>query len=115
MTIDQSEVLRYLGYTNQNIDPNMASLLEQCIIEIKELAVKNFIFDVYDIDQRDHAIALKDTVLVMESKDIVNHLAQSDKCVLMAASLGLEVDMRIAFYSKTITFNFQLIYFFAII
>ena len=101
MIIDKSEVLRYLGHTNQFIDLNLNTLLDECILEIKELASKRFVYDTYDIKIKDHSIVLKNTILIMESKDIVNHLAKSDKCVLMATSLGLEVDMRIAFYFKT--------------
>lgn len=101
MIIDRAKVLRYLGHTNQAIDANTEALLKQCIAEIKELAFKKFIYESYNIHKKNHSITLKDTILVMESKDIRAHLAYSDKCTLMAASLGLEVDRKIAYYSKT--------------
>ena len=89
MEINKGEVLRYLGHTNQNIDVNTDKLLNECILEINELLCKKFIYEVFQIDKQDDCIVLKDTILEMKSKDIVNHLAKSDKCVLMAASLCL--------------------------
>ncbi len=37
MEIPQGEVLRYLGYRNQRIDPAMMSLIEECRAETKVL------------------------------------------------------------------------------
>ncbi|HHX62730.1 MAG TPA: hypothetical protein GX707_18750 [Epulopiscium sp.] len=101
MTIDKLEVLRYLGHTNQDIDSNTEQLLNECLIEINELMTKKFVYELFDMDKKENSISLRDTILVMESKDISNHLAKSDKCVLMAASLGLQVDIKIAYYSRT--------------
>ena len=100
MTIDKLEILRYLGHTNQAIDSNTKQLLNECLVEIHHLMANKFVYDVFDLHKEENTISLQNTILVMESKDIANHLAKSDKCVLMAASLGLEVDMRIAYYSK---------------
>lgn len=101
MTIDKLEILRYLGHTNQVIDSNTEQLLNECLIEVNELMTPKFVYDVFDIDKDNNSIGLRNTILLMESKDIASHLGKSDKCVLMATSLGLEVDMKIAYYSKT--------------
>ncbi len=101
MNIDKLEVLRYLGHTNQNIDSNTEQLINDCLVEIQNLMACKFTYETFNMDKKDNSISLIDTVLVMESQDIANHLAKSDKCVLMAATLGLDVDMKIAYYSKT--------------
>ena len=101
MTIDRLEILRYLGHTNQAIDNNTEQLLNECLVEIHELMATNFVYEIFDLDKTHNSISLRGTILVMESKDIANHLAKSDKCTLMSATLGLQVDMRIAYYSKT--------------
>ncbi len=101
MTLDKLEILRYLGHTNQAIDSNTEKLLNECLIEINQLMANKFVYEVFDLDKEDSSISLRDTILTMESHDIASHLAKSDKCVLMAASLGLQVDMKIAYYSKT--------------
>ncbi len=100
MIIDKLEILRYLGHTNQGIDNNTEQLLNACLLEIDNLMANKYVYNVFDLDKRENTISLKNTILTMESKDIASHLAKSNKCVLMAASLGLEVDMRIAYYSK---------------
>lgn len=101
MTIDKTEVLRYLGHTNQAIDPNIGQLLDECLIEITKIMTPKFVYETFMLGKEEDAISLQGTILVMESKDIADLLANSDKCVLMAASLGLEVDRKIAYYAKT--------------
>lgn len=101
MTIDKLEILRYLGHTTQDIDSNTNQLLNECLLEINDLISKQSVYKAFDIDHQENSIILINTILIMESKDIAKHLANSDKCVLMAASLGLEVDMKIAYYAKT--------------
>lgn len=100
MRIDKSEILRYLGHTNQNIDSHTEKLLNECLVEIHHLMANKYVYDIFDMDKEEDSVSLRDTILLMKSKDIANHLAKSDKCVLMAASLGLEIDMRITYYSK---------------
>ncbi len=101
MNIEKTEVLRYLGYNNQNIDENTNQLLHECMTEILDIMKKNYVYDIYDIFRDENRIFLKNTTLTTQSKDLCHHLQKSDKCVIMAASLGLEVDQRIAYYSKT--------------
>ncbi|NLI89551.1 MAG: Vitamin B12 dependent methionine synthase activation protein [Epulopiscium sp.] len=101
MIVCKKEALRYLGYNKQNIDNNTKYLLDECIEELTGLINKKSVYKIFNIEWENEAIHLEDTILHMESKDIANHLAKSDKCALMAASLGLEVDMKIAFYART--------------
>lgn len=100
MHIDRVEVLRYLGYKRQNIDEAMENLLTECIVEINEIARKSFVYNIYDIEREKDRIALKNTNLIFQSKDLSKHLHNSDKCALMAVTLGLEADKKIAYYSK---------------
>jgi len=99
MYLDKLEILRYLGYNNQNIDINIEKYINECIDEIKALSQKRFVYANYKIEKEDH-LALKDTTFTSNSKDLAKHLSQSSYCTLMAASLGLEVDKKIAYYTK---------------
>ena len=100
MHIDRMEVLRYLGHKNQCIDEATERLLEECMVEINNISKKSFVYNIYDIEKEGDKIALKETSLIFDSKDLHMHLNNSDKCALMAATLGLEVDRRIAYYAK---------------
>lgn len=100
MNIDKKEVLRYLGYNNQALDQVMENLLEECVEEIKEVLKKNYVYYIYDIERQKDRIRFKETNLVFQSKDLSQHLQNSDKCALLAATLGLEIDKRLAYYSR---------------
>lgn len=101
MVIDKNEVLRYLGYRGQNIDANIESLLEECMNELKIISKGKYVYNIFDIEKCNRNIILKDTTLSLSGGDINKHLMYSEKCILMSATLGLEVDKRISIYSRT--------------
>jgi hypothetical protein len=101
MHIDRNEALRYMGYRGQSMDENMEKLLDACIDEVTDISKKSFTYEIFDIERTDEGIFLKGTTLVLRGEDIDAHLAKAEKCVVMAVTLGLEIDKRIAFYSKT--------------
>lgn len=101
MVIDKNEVLRYLGYRGQNIDANIGNLLEECINELQIISKGKYVYNIFGIKRCDRRIILKDTTLSLFGEDINKHLMYSKRCALMAVTLGLEVDKRIALYSRT--------------
>ena len=101
MYIDREEVLRYMGYRGQNIDHTTEKLLNDCIDEVARVSKESFLYEIFDIERTVKGLCLKGTTLTLGGEDIGKHLANSEKCALMAVTLGLEVDKRISFYSKT--------------
>jgi len=101
MYIDREEVLRYMGYRGQNIDHTTEKLLNDCIDEVARVSKESFLYEIFDIERAAEGLCLKGTTLTLAGEDIGRHLAGSEKCALMAVTLGLEVDKRINFYSKT--------------
>ncbi|MBW9158225.1 vitamin B12 dependent-methionine synthase activation domain-containing protein [Clostridium tagluense] len=100
MRINKKEVLRYLGYKNQKIDKSIIDLIEVCCDEVIDICKESFVYEIFDIDRKNDEIILLGSTLVLKDMDIKNHLANSKKCVVLAATLGIEVDSRIAFYSR---------------
>lgn len=100
MKIDKKEVLRYLGYKNQEIDKNLTDLIEACCEEVIDISKENFVYEIFDIERKNQEISLLGSTLVLKDMDIINHLSASKKCVVMAATLGIDIDNRIAFYSR---------------
>lgn len=100
MNIDRKEVLRYLGYKNQSIDEVMEKLIDEAMIEIKEIMRRNYVYNIYDIENQSEKVILKNTNIIFQSKSLGEHLHNSDRCALMAATLGIEVDKRIQYYSR---------------
>jgi len=89
--IDKKEVLRYLGYKGIS-DEKTDVLVDLCIKEICLSAFPKTIYAIFDIDGEN----LKNTVLTLRGNDIKYHLSGCSKCVLMAATLGADVERKIA-------------------
>ncbi|MBU3145052.1 vitamin B12 dependent-methionine synthase activation domain-containing protein [Clostridium sp. CF012] len=101
MKIDKREVLRYLGYKNQEIDKSLTDLIEACCKEVIDICKESSVYEIFDIERKNDEIFLLGSTLVLKDKDILNHLSDSKKCLVMAATLGIEVDRRISYYSRT--------------
>lgn len=101
MKIDKNEVLRYLGYKNQEIDKSLTDLIEDCCKEVIEVCKESFVYEIFNMERKNHEIFLLGSTLVLKDIDIINHLSDSKKCLVMAATLGIDVDSRISYYSRT--------------
>lgn len=100
MNISYNEVLHYLGYKGQEADENTMGLIDDCIAELGSIVQKKYIYDFFDLTKKDEQIILPGSILAFPGRDIKRHLQYSVRCAVMAVTLGLEVDKRIAFYSK---------------
>lgn len=89
--IDKKEVLRYLGCKG-NPDEKTDALVNLCIKEICLSANPKTVYAIFDIDGDN----LKNTIFTLCGDDIKNHLSGCSKCVLMAATLGAEVERKLA-------------------
>lgn len=101
MDINRGEVLRYLGYKNQQIDDELNNLIDSCIEEIKDISKPLYTYRVFDVKAQDNRANVLGTGLVLDGRDIYNHLKYSKKCAILASTLGVGVDNRIRYLSKT--------------
>lgn len=99
LNIDKNQILRYLGYRGQEISNEIHSLIEECIKEIKTLVSLRSTYK-YSKVQINNQVNLIDIDLKLEGKDIIRHLEKSNRCCVMAATLGSEVDRKILYYEK---------------
>lgn len=97
---NKSEVLRYLGYQGQDIDEMTDHIIEESMEEIRGLIEERFVYQFFNIDRKADYLLLKNTELRLRGNSIRKHLADSKDCILMAATLGSEVDRRIKYYEK---------------
>lgn len=98
--IDRSEVLRYLQTSEDLEDENINRLIDESIAEIKELINFRYLYQKFAVEHADEEIKIKDTTLTLKGKSIKKHLKNSDEIYLMAATLGAQVDKKIAYYEK---------------
>lgn len=101
MHIDKKEALRYMGYRGQKRDEKLDRLLDDCISEVKDVSKESFTYEIFDIEEKEEGLHLLGTTLVLQGKAVGRHLRKSEKCAVMAATLGIEIDKRISYYSRT--------------
>lgn len=98
LSIDKREVLRYLGYRDQDIDSRINLLIDEGIDEIRVLVKPRYIYKLFDIDRDNEKIYLEQCTLELEGKGIARHLKNAQSCILMAVTLGNDIDTKIRYY-----------------
>ena len=101
LSINKSEVLRYLGHNGQGINDDLNQKINQCIDETKEEIDSKYVYEVYDIKNNieSHTVEFKNSNLKITSKDVSELLKDCDKCILMGATLGFNIEKNIRRYS----------------
>ena len=99
--IDKSEVLRYLNTAEDFAEQSIHNLIDEAIVELKEIINFRYIYKKFPIEVRESGVDIKNTTLYLKGNSIVKHLKNSPEVFLMAATLGNQVDKRISYYEKT--------------
>lgn len=97
---NKAEILRYLGHGNQEIDSITDRLIDESIYEINCLKKEKSIYNFFHIQRGNGEIRLDNSNLRLRGNDIEKHLNKSEICILMAVTLGHDVDTRIRYYEK---------------
>ncbi len=92
MEINREEVLRYLGSAAISLDSELEQLLEDCIREIKEIARPQYTFEVCRIEINANEVSVRDKGLGLKGFSLSKHLQGAEEAIIMAATLGAEVD-----------------------
>ena len=58
VTVEKSEVLRYLGHNGQEIDNDLNSKINQCIKETKNEIDTKYVYQIYDIKKESVSVSL---------------------------------------------------------
>jgi hypothetical protein len=95
MTV-REEALSYMGYRGQAMGPELEARLDEAVARCGSLAKPAAVWREFAIERTEAGLALKGAVLVLPGKSIARHLEGCERAVLMAATLGLEIDREIA-------------------
>ncbi|ABR49502.1 Vitamin B12 dependent methionine synthase, activation region [Alkaliphilus metalliredigens QYMF] len=98
MEMSRSEVLRYLGHKQQKIDAGLNQLIDSCMKEMTEIAKPRYVYEFFEITEVQEAAIVLNESLTLKGKSITNHLKDCSKCVLLAGTLGINVDRQIKQY-----------------
>lgn len=82
------EVLRYLGAGQGQVPEELLETVRRCGAEIQTAARPKAIWRVFSLEKT----RLADTNVTLTGQDIRRHLADCHQCVLMAATLGADVE-----------------------
>ena len=93
VTVEKSEVLRYLGHNDDLVKQEFKDYMA-FFPDIEEL-----ITGIIKKDLNLNTVQFENTNLILKSKDISELLRDCDKCVLMCATLGFNIEKNIRRYS----------------
>lgn len=102
--INKNEVLRYLEYKGQDISDNLKNTIDECIEITKDKINPRYILRVYPISREnqnlnDNEIVIEGSNLKLKSKDLHNLLYDCNECIVMSATLGIDIEKEIRKYS----------------
>ena len=100
LKINKEEVLRYLGYKGQEIDEKMDHMINTSREEVKNIITPRVLYEYKSISNSEKGIEVSGTNLILPGNDIKKHLSASNECVLMAVTLGNEIEKKTRLYEK---------------
>lgn len=103
ININKSEVLRYLEYKGQDINDNLKNTINECIKLTKDKINPRYMLRVYPIlrKKENNEIKVKGSNLKFSSKDIYKLLKNCDECIIIATTIGMEIEKEIRKHSYT--------------
>ena len=98
--IDKAEVLRYLGHRGQDVPAALSALIDDCMEQCLVTARPRQVSRSFGLADGAAGLELAGTGLVLPGRDIKVHLEGCSACVLMAATLGVDMDNLIKRYES---------------
>ncbi len=86
------EVLRYLGHHGQAMTEEFLAMAERCIDQVCRTAVPRHCTGSFLLERTETGLKVGGTTLTLTGRDIAQLLQNSRRCILLAATLGPEVD-----------------------
>lgn len=100
LNINESEILRYLGYSGQHLSETFKNKILEIKEESKKLFKPKYIYNSYNLNHKNNCISLSGTNLILKGNDIRQLLTSCNECILLAATLGNDIERRIRYYEK---------------
>lgn len=92
MSVSVNDVAYYLGYGNSNVpDSGTYNLIKGCIVQMERVAIPHYVYKEFDLQfLSETKMSFADVVL--DSKSLSLNLKNCRKVVLVAMTIGSEVD-----------------------
>ncbi len=86
------EVLRYIQVPFEAADEGLKQQIATCYDMLEKEAVSRWLYRVFELERKEDTIHFKHTTMYSKSKDLSKLLATSDRCYILAVTLGIGVD-----------------------
>lgn len=90
----KKQALKYMGYKNSNVDDFTNDLLDTCYSELQEIVNFKVIYKIFDYEHNSI------DNISLNYNDLNKLLVNCKKIIVIACSLGIEIEKRIKLYSK---------------
>ena len=90
--VNIKEAVRYLGYRKVMPDEEMLQGIESAARETEQAAAPRFVCAQFSLTRSGDMLSVADTSLQLQGKAIARHLKNANECLLMAATLGVDID-----------------------
>lgn len=98
----RDEVLRYLGYRGQEMTPELERRIDEEMTRCVEVAHVTSVTREFVVGEAtERLVVLKDCAVRLEGRDIAQHLADARSVILLAVTLGANVDRELRRRSLT--------------
>lgn len=94
----KNDIRRYLG-SNTTLDDLTESKINSILVEMVNEFHPRHIHGVYDLLVNDNIVEFIGTALRIESKDLAKLLLKSEKCIIIATTLGIEIERKLKYLS----------------
>ena len=89
--INREEALRYAGHRKGNLTEGLQTLFDECCDLVQSLAKPRMVTRIFPIGEH-HPVQLLGADLVLEGKDIATLLTDATSCILLAVTIGSQVE-----------------------
>lgn len=97
MDIRTKEAVRYLGYGKCAVDDQTLHLIQESFEELEKIAQKKFIYRIFELSSIDENTFSIGNVKI-RSKNLRTNLKDCKEVILLATTLGIEVDRQLRKY-----------------
>lgn len=97
MKLDESEILRYLGYRGKQPDAALHKMILSCAEEVERVATPRSIYRLFPVTFGKNCVQLGN--ITVEGRDLRQHIRGCKEAVLFAATLGIQADILLERYS----------------
>lgn len=85
---DKSEILRYLGYRNNELTEKIEDDIQDCIRITNEVKNVRFVWRLFDINYSEEGVLIGEEGFLLPGKSLVKHLDNAKKAVMFGMTIG---------------------------